>query len=162
MGRQAGRSLCASGVASGKRVSPQSLSFPPRRAEGHVLLQYWPCPAPTHPRRVLRGGRGGTCQPGPGPCFASILSSWVTPSRTCAPPEPQFPRLPNGESNDPLTGPLLLRNENQVQKHMESGTAVRTRGLLVVSSFELEIVKPFWIPRQSHRVSGLSDLRERR
>lgn len=109
---QAGRSLCASSVASGKRVAPQSLSFPLCRVEGHILLQHWRCPAPSHPRRVLRGGRVGMCQPGPGPCFASILSSWVTPSRMCAPLEPRFPRLPNGQGNDPLTGLLLLRNEN--------------------------------------------------
>lgn len=38
-------------------------------------------PSPTRSRRVLRGGGGGTCQPGRGPCFASVLSSWVTPKK---------------------------------------------------------------------------------
>lgn len=38
-------------------------------------------PSPTRSRGVLRGGGGGTCQLGRGPCFASVLSSWVTPKK---------------------------------------------------------------------------------
>lgn len=46
LGRRASWSPCASGVASGERVSPQSLGFPPRGAEGRRPLRHRRCPVP--------------------------------------------------------------------------------------------------------------------